>query len=754
MGELGDIGAFLKEGGLANLDWLDVNEEDYRALDTLPKQNLDVVPDLQAAWSHEGSETATKFVPNREGQPRTVGDLSEEHGLLRTKPDEIAKVARLALMQSDDFGRFQQALRSRYASATLRQHREILASILAERGVLGRVYIDSADFPGCHTGSKRPSDFVRRYASDARFVVAKPECSGCVHKHNGPKGGDTCSVFHKEIQIEVPYSAALATEVEQMQRARGKDVQLLAAETPKERVRLAMLASDVPIQKPAQMPKPKDEVSRLLRPVTEVPEIPVRVNIAALREAAREVVNIAFRNGNVSVTQAQDLYFNIAHTRDPAQLGEIATTTAKVANIPVPTRFYQGMGEQPAPLEISRADADGQLIAASNLTRKRDEDTRRMLASERAKPIVETLRREMLKGRSVDELTHVLKHAFQSTDLKATHEHWAPMFREAGLYGVLYSTQDSFDDCRQGHDFIAKHNPGIKTIVAGSKCSGCIYNKIGRCLLYGKPLTSSVEEVLTWENVEKALQDHKAAGRLVPWGPPSGAWGSSPREALQKMHREATLKSIPGQAQTRLEVVRAFHGAASSGVKTSAITQREITKTASRYMNEGLYGRDLLAALKARFDSRDLVATKDGLRSVLAEQGLQGVYFVDPSIYDDYGKGCDEASRLHRARLVEYVRAGDRCGSCVLQTRPGFCSKLNKALVDEPPYYDKTAQQREILSSGQATEMSFSNIMNNGMSMMVEYDLQNSPMSLELDATKTATDIDIEFGTGGQGVRL
>jgi len=98
MSDLGDLGDFLKEGGVSNLDWFDVDENAYRELDKLPKQNLDIAPDLQAIWAHEDGQGPTNFVPNREGRPRTMGDLSEMHGLLRTRPEEIAKVARFALI--------------------------------------------------------------------------------------------------------------------------------------------------------------------------------------------------------------------------------------------------------------------------------------------------------------------------------------------------------------------------------------------------------------------------------------------------------------------------------------------------------------------------------------------------------------------------------------------------------------------------------------------------------------------------------
>jgi hypothetical protein len=751
VGDLGDLGSFLKDGSLANLDWLNVNESDYRDLDNLPKQNLDVSPDLEALWGHDGSNP-TSFVPNRGDAPRTVGDLSAQ-GNLRAGPEDVVKVARLALMQSSDTQKFRAALVGRFDQNTLRANRAVIAGVLAERGLLGKLYISAEDFPGCHRGSKKPIEFVRKFAGDAQFVLAKPACSGCIHSQKSPVGASqTCSVFHKEIQIEVPYSDALAAEVEQMQRAKGKDIQHLAS-VPRERVRLAMLAPNVRLEGPAPQQKPVEATGRLLRPIEETPQLQLPVDLTYIRATARETAAKAFTKGGLTVAQAQDTFFAIAHSQDESFLLKMAERMADLADVELAPRVYQGMGEQAKPQLIDRTEAEAQLISVANLTKKREAATKMMLSTDRARPVVELLRREMLKGRTAEDVASILKQSFQSTDLQATKDHWGPIFREAGVFGVLYATQESFDDCRTGHDFLAKHNPGIKVMVAGSKCGGCIYNKIGRCLLYGKPLVASAEAVLTWDTAERQLQEHKASGRIQPWGPPASEWGASPREALQKMHRSASLKSGATSTPTRMEIVKAFHSR-SQAVRTSALVRRDIVKVASRFMNEGLYGKDLLMALKGRFDSRDLAASAEDLRPVIAEQGLQGIYFVDPSIYDDYGKGCDEASRLHRARLVEYVKTGSRCGSCVLQTRSGFCSKLNKPLVEEPPYYDKLAQQREIMASGAATEIPFSQIMNNGQSMMVEYEMQHSAMDIDLNPVTTAADVDVELGTANQGFRL
>lgn len=759
MADLGDISTFLKEGGVSNLDWLEVDETEYRANDALPKQNLDVVPDLEAAWSHTGESPTNYLVPNvtpvesARGikNPHTMGDMSQAHGQLRASPEAIRKTARMALMQSPDLRRLKAALTSRYDMESLRAAKAVIADVVNERGLLGKLYIDASDFHGCHTGRLAASNFVKRYAGDAKFVVAKPQCNGCVHAHEH-QSGETCSVFHKEIQVEVPMTDGLASEVERMQSAKGKQL-MVTASTPRERIRLAMLADDFHAPGPAPMPKPRDNVARLMRQGgTELPDFQKPLDLTPFKEAAKAAVTAALQGGRINVQAAQQAYRIIGMANDPAP---IETIRAKALGIdPEPQRMYAGVGQQPAPAFVSQERVDEQLIAASSLTKKRDEETVRMLSAKRAEPVVALIRREMLKGRFITEVANAMKLSFSPDDLEATKPYWEPIFRQGGLLGVVYSTQDAFADCHEGADFLAKYNPGVRVMVAGTKCSGCIHNKIGRCLMYGKPLVKSASEVLTQATVDAALAEHKMAGRIPPWDARKASdFGKTPVEALQNIHIAAQKKATPDVRHAQA-MAKGFYGN-SSEHRTSSTTRENIVKTARKFLNEGLYGTDLKRALKARFEARDIVAAATDLRPVIAEQGLQGVYYVDPTAYDDYGKGCKEAASLHRSRLVEYVKVGSKCSSCVHQTRVGFCSVVNKPLVEEPPYFDKGAQQREILASGDSTATTdFTKLVNNGMSMMAEYDMQHGPGSIEVNEPQTVNPIGIEFGTAGQGMKL
>jgi hypothetical protein len=89
---------------------------------------------------------------------------------------------------------------------------------------------------------------------------------------------------------------------------------------------------------------------------------------------------------------------------------------------------------------------------------------------------------------------------------------------------------------------------------------------------------------------------------------------------------------------------------------------------------------------------------------------------------------------------------GSKCASCTAHTQPGHCSILNKTLVREVPYTDKAAEQKEILASGPSTEISYASLVNNGLSMMEEYDLQNREASVDLDPTPDVNQLQIEFG--------
>lgn len=647
-----DLTDFIKEGsgaGVADLDWLDVDAEEYRKMERLPKQNLNVAPELKVLWNHEDRSAATHLIPNTGGPKAATASTM-------VGADEVVRVARLAVMQTSDATKIHNTLLSRFDRTTLNMGRTALASVFAERGLLGRFYVASSDFPNCAKGGSKDSDFVRRFAGEARFVLAKTACGGCTH-HQVVSGASHCGVFHKQIVMEVPYTEDLAVEVEKAQIARGKVVQASSA-SPRERIQKAFLA---------------------------------------------EAVNTT-----------------------PSFTGQTQAT------------------QKP----ISTGNVEQNLITVASLMKKRNEAEQIHVAQERARPIVAFLKREMLKGYGPEELVRSLRLAYDLRELQATKAEWEPVFREVGLFGAVYSTQEAFADCREGADFLAKHGSKTRAIVAGNKCGSCVYAQASRCMMYGRRLIREASEVLTSETVSSVIEEHKTAGRL-PFDAARVKWGSTPVEALKAIHKTASLPQLSPAAQNlRSAVEKAFHGAGPQSSVGNELTMRNVVKVAREYLNEGLYGEDLGEALKVRFEIRDIVAAGALLRPVLAEQGLQGIKYIDPTVYDDYGAGCKEASRKHRSRSgVKYAKIGDKCGTCVHHTRPGFCSVLSKELVVEPPYINKLAEQKAMLATGRATANNYESLANNGLTMMQEYELQNGDGTIDfLGEREVVAATDFEFG--------
>ncbi len=655
-----DLSNVLASAGPGNFDWLDVDEQEYRRLDKLPEQNLDIIPELKAQWSHAEQEPIAYFVPNRDlagypvdprvlVAPHTMGDLSQLHGPIHHDP--LVTAARLALVESSNPARLQEVLLSKFSRTEILEKRAQLAEALEERGLLGRLYIAASDFPDC-AESRGPEEFVRRHASEAKYVLSKQACGDCCHKQQS-LSASRCSVFHKELVDQVPYSDELAHQIETEQQARG----VQASGSPSD----------------------------------------PRLRIQAAFMAAKPVTSSGF----------------------------------------------------------SGQDNTGAIIPAARLLRKAVDTKAAEATIEAAKsrPIIALVRRELLKGRRADEVIHGLRLAFDVRDLKATQQYWVPLFKEAGLYGAVYSTQDSFDDCREGADFLSKHASKVRAIVAGAKCSACIFSKVGRCLMYGRKLVASVDDVYTPETVAAVLDESRIEGSISPTLARQ-KWGSTPKEALKNIHA-AKARIASAVENARLNVQQGFYGVTYDH-RTGTLTKREVLKSAARFMNEGLYGEDLKVALQAKFDPRDIVASAAELRPIVASnQGLQGIYFIDPTVYEDYGMGCKEAQRLHRSRSsVRYAKVGSKCGSCVYQTQPGVCSVLDKRLAAEPPYENKLAQQRAILASGRSVQNDYGGLVNNGLTMMQEFELKGAGTIVDLLPEVAVFDASIQFANNELDLRV
>jgi len=225
MPELGDLSNIFKSH-VPNLDWLDVDENVYRELERLPKQNLNILPDLENMWStHE--KAPVYFVPNVD-----LSAFPEFKPKERISSDQViqtvAKHVKEKMMLGWDGEKVAAWIHAHVDAPTIGLCIPTFRKIAQEQGLLGTVYIDATHWSRCDQGE---GEAIARLARQAKFVMGtKSKCSGCMFNSSG-----RCSKFQKELIFEVvPYTDALVGEYANALRVNAPT---MASSDPKERIR-------------------------------------------------------------------------------------------------------------------------------------------------------------------------------------------------------------------------------------------------------------------------------------------------------------------------------------------------------------------------------------------------------------------------------------------------------------------------------------------------------------------------------------
>jgi hypothetical protein len=191
----------------------------------------------------------------------------------------------------------------------------------------------------------------------------------------------------------------------------------------------------------------------------------------------------------------------------------------------------------------------------------------------------------------------------------------------------------------------------------------------------------------------------------------------------------AFLNTIETNKVESLKPVQTAHYGSVVGEKRQPI--EEVKKYATARMNEGFYGKDLTDILAHTYSKTLLEKAATTLKPVLAEQGLMGIYYIDPSAYTS----CDEGAAALRGKGAKYLKQMKACAGCDCHVE-GLCGKYHKKVVEEVPYINKAAQQREILrrtsteSSVPTDIISYQSIMDQ---MGLQDELQDISLNNELD---------------------
>lgn len=583
---IGDITEVMSSQGVSDLSWLDVNEEDYRAGEALPKQNLDMIPELQSALSWDGKDPRVpELSPLR---PHTVvnrNPLDAPQATLRSNSSVPNRLAAYVLSGMDD-RTIAQRMSLEFSPEQLSASHAEAAEIIGQRGLLGNVYVDSKYFPRCaQDGPHR--ELVAKTAKRALFVLAKDACGNCVCNKSG-----SCSSFKKRLTAEIPYGSKLAAHYLPVLRSENR--------VTSDEVRSVVAGDRSTVQNVLQ--------SAFLRPVATAPVEAPRTVQQQPRPKAVEVTEDDVRSFWERRMVSADV---------EARPGPMYLVAAK--------RVMQGKAD----VNSLRASSDAEI-------------------------------------RSLSREYGILGHTYLDGDalggVRATYSHMRTMAAAPDF--VLFRELSGSD-------------AALPELAEISKVSAVVRRR----------------PELGMAHFGSALERAVQSGRVAP---EAASLASQNAQRLADMRdlpvyiaevNLATMAPEARQVDYQPTIGNTLHYGDTSGERRAAVMDPdEVRRTISHLMNTGLSGRRLQAAVLQRYSRADLSQVPSVGAALGKDDGVQGSYFIDPTAYRDYGRGCQAgADSFRKLNRVPHVLASSGCTGCSCQTHPGWCSKYAKTLIRQVP---------------------------------------------------------------------
>lgn len=236
---LGDIDSILHNQSISDLSWLAVDEEVYRASEALPKQNLDMIPELTQALTYSSEEDIPHAIPLKPHVMVNRNPLDAHEASKRDLSTPIRNRVAKYVMEGINNSEIHKKLLLEYSPVDIRNASALISEVLSESGLLGNVYINASHFPRCAQEDVKDRKFLTACAKASSYILKKGECNGCVKNING-----RCASLKRDLVDEVPYGSKLAAHYAP-QLAAEKRVASFNDDTKswKEKMRIAFLSS-------------------------------------------------------------------------------------------------------------------------------------------------------------------------------------------------------------------------------------------------------------------------------------------------------------------------------------------------------------------------------------------------------------------------------------------------------------------------------------------------------------------------------
>lgn len=564
---VGELDHVLHNQGVTDLSWLAVDEAEYRAYEALPKQNLDIIPELQKALTFTPDDNVPHLIPLKphvivNNNPLDLPSVSKTD-----MTDPIRNRASGYVMVNMSPEAIQERLESEFSPGDIKLASKAVNEVISERGLLGQVYIDSKHFPKC-ANLKTRSASVPKLLKKSLLVLAKSDCAGCVCNNAG-----RCTSFNKFLTNKVEYNAKLASDL-------GLDPSIKpASEDWKSFIRHALEAKNIKLN--------PDGIKTV-------------ATIRSKKAAA------------VTESEINDYVESVAKSPKSAL---ISADYIKFAS-----RMMYGHDDR----EVLKVSSD-------------------------------------LTVKSLLDQYHIL--------------------------GDLWLDADALGGCKSVLAFMKEREVSPKYVVRRSaSCSHCHNKPDGACARICKSsmIVSAVPAIKMSDAVSLIKRSYESKGITRD---DVARLSVMVKQNFEPQHIISSLKSIrPVVTPNRVAFTQnAHYGRYVPKDSKVAISEADVNNFVGQLMNKGLSGNRLASAMLSKYNVTE-IRSVSGLKDRIASlEGVQGVYHIDPTVYADYGLGCETGAKIFKKSGPKNILASNKCTGCTHQLSSGWCSRYAKSLVRAIP---------------------------------------------------------------------
>lgn len=552
--DLGDLGAYMKEGNIAqgpvDLSWLEGVQDPERLPETPSDKAL---KGIQESWGERTDGKSIHRLPYVDpDRARAITEANETGAKAMFTAEQLANLVQSAMRKSAA-GLHLKAIVQEFKTRIGLDHisakvvKPLLEQLADEHGLAGKVFIRAAAYPGCHNGRWKAE--VRKNSAESRYLIAGQNCRGCINNIEG-----SCGIFKKRIVADVPWKNAFNFYARKLSAAgvhvasTGKHEDDLRKAFGAQPVRQRMLKDERPVHVPVERlsAKAADDALAKLDAAT--------VQISKKERGKGMIKHIAAQvqrwRGAGLLTEKEVIA--VLQAEHPATMFKKATLVAR-KRASAQTGEYKGTTQtrnQPA--------AKGPSVRPSDVDM-----------------LLRWAAQKMSEGAVGADFDQRIKERFSEPVIAASHDKLKIIRSQheglsgfAYIHAAAYASGKRDEGCAKGAARLRTRGP--RKVLAMDRCKGCTRNHGNVCARYNKPLVA-----------KPPVSDKKAF-----------------QEAILKKAAEGSVKKVYGRGGARV----ASAGESLPSLEVNPVDEYNLGGGAGMMVDTGRASADPIADQDISFD--------------------------------------------------------------------------------------------------------------------------------------------------------